>query len=389
MRGDSTLEIAGFLSEAGMKVVSPGHTGRVDIVVTFSDEPSFGTPGMRRMRLERRGSASESANGPADADFMVGSPIHAASRILSWCFATRVAMLTEDPATFWAIASAIKAAQTDVPIMIEGETGTGKGMLAQLVHAASGGSGDLVAVNCSMLGDGQAGPVLPRLAERLRRAGGRDAGFFDSPTVFLDNVHELSRAMQRRILGEMRSRVKDGSPFARFVASSIQPVDANAKGCVFEPEFYAAFGRVRVVLPPLRDRPRDIPLLACEFLATCDGRLRFAPSALRVLAEYPFPGNVREMENLVRRLAIVSLRASGTIEASDVRTQIIVATLQKTEKTPPNWRAAVQAAKREVALRTVSALGGDVDAAAQRLGLSVASLRRSMRLVEVTRVTPR
>ncbi len=371
-----------------MNVASPGDGGRVDIVVTFSDEPSSGTPGMRRMRIERRGSAGTSSNGQAGADFMVGSPIDAASRILSWCFATRVAMLTEDPAMFLAIASATRASQTDVPVMIEGETGTGKGTLAQLVHAASGRSGDLVAINCSMVGDGQPGPLIPRSAERKRRVDGRDAGV-DGPTVFLDNVHELSRAMQRRILGEMRSRVKDGSPFARFVASSIKPVDPNTKGGVFEPEFHATFGRVRVILPPLRDRLGDIPLLAREFLATCDGRLRFAPDALRVLAEYPFPGNVREIENLMRRLAIVPLGASGTIEASDVRTQIIVATLQKAEKTPPNWRAAVQAAKREVALRTVSALGGDVDAAARRLGLSVASLRRSMRLVGVARVTPR
>lgn len=369
-----------------MEVVSSSHARRADVVATFGDEPSADESGMRRLRVRRRTGKSD-IRGP-QVDFKVESPIHAASRILSRSFAMRVAMLTGDADTFGAIARAIKAARLNVSIMIEGETGTGKGTLAQLIHAASGRSGDLVAINCSMLGDGSQCDLLLPTRRECAAADARDADL-EGPTVFLDNVHELPRAMQHRLLAEMRLQEKGGGSLPRYVASSGRSLGGRTDGGVFDPEFHAMFDRMRVVLPPLRDRPGDIPLLAREFLATCDTRLRFAPDALQVLAEYPFPGNVREMKNLVRRLAIVRPGACGTIEGSDVRTQIIVAALQKTERARPTWRAALYAARREVALRTVSALGGDVDAAAQQLGLSAASLRRSMRLVAVVPVSER
>ncbi len=134
-------------------------------------------------------------------------------------------------------------------------------------------------------------------------------------------------------------------------------------------------------------RGGDIPLLARDFLAPS---LSFTPAALRALSEYPFPGNVRELKNLVKRLAIVPLEASGgPIDASDVREQIIVATRQKAERPRPSWRAAVEAANREIALRTVTALGGDIKATAQKLGLSAAALRRSIRSAGVVSISDR
>jgi DNA-binding NtrC family response regulator len=378
--GDVPREVAALLSGAGFEILSRGDCAAADAVVTFGDSSSA-LRARRHLRLRvaaRRYSASDAESDDAQ---VAENPVHAATLIASWCVGRRAPMLTGNEATFHAIATALTAAPGE-PILLEAETGTGKEMVARLIHAASEQAGGFVAVDCSMVEGEEPRESLTPAEETLAAVGGREA--WSGKTVYLDNVDELSRAMQARALGAIRARAQAGEAGARYVASSHRHLGEMVRRGLFNRDLHDALASRIVILPALRHRGADISLLARHFLALSDARLSFTPGALRALSEYPFPGNVRELKNLVRRLAIVPLGASASVvDAPDVREQIIVAARQKAERPRAGWRAAVEAANREIALRTVTAFGGDIHAAAQRLGLSVSTLRRSLRSAKV------
>jgi hypothetical protein len=373
LKGDAPPEIATLLDSAGFELVSPADTEAADLTVAFDDEPL--RPGYGRfpirLRIEYPGGA---AGTEAGENFTAESAVHAASIVVSRCFGRHAPMVTGDEATFRAISTALRA-PANVPFLLEGETGVGKQTLARIIHAASGARGDFVPVDCSLVEGEEPRASLTEAEEILAAVGGVAA--WKGKTIFFDNVDELPPAMQARALGAIRAHARAREGGARYVASSRRPLGEMVRRGLFNRDLYEALAPLTVRLPALRERGSDIQLLARNFLIP---RLSFTPAALRALSEYPFPGNVRELKNLVKRLAIVPLEASGgMIDAPDVREQIIVATRQKAEHPRPSWRAAVEAANREIALRTVAALGGDINAAARKLGVSAAALRRSIR----------
>ena len=226
------------------------------------------------------------------------------------------------------------AAITDAPILILGETGTGKEMLARAIHGASPyGRRPFVPVNCG---------ALPReLVESELfgvRRGAFTGAYTDAPgiftaasggTVFLDEIGEMPKEAQVKLLrvlqeGELRSV---GSPKAvkvnvRVIAASNRPL-AELRSGRLRDDLYFRVATVVVELPPLRSRREDILVLAKHFtdrLSRRYGReLVLARSALDLLVNYPFPGNVRELENILESIMATSLDDPQTINDRDLK----------------------------------------------------------------------
>ena len=212
-------------------------------------------------------------------------------------------------------------ADSGATIMITGETGTGKELIARSVHSNSNRkSRPFVKVNCSAIPEGLLeSELFGHEKGSFTHATARRVGKFeyaDGGTVFLDECADIPRVIQAKLL-----RVLEQKEFERvgsnetirvdvrvIAATNANPCLAVAEGKIREDLFHR-LNVIPVALPPLRDRKSDIPLLVEYFLdrfgASRAKALRLSPEVMRIFVEYPWPGNVRELENLVERLSIV------------------------------------------------------------------------------------
>ena len=320
----------------------------------------------------------------------------AASFVVSRVFGLSPPLLTADPAMFAVIRAAARAGQVDSPILVTGETGTGKELLVHLIHAASRRAGGLFSVNCPALnGAILANPPREAEGEASGPQASSDEGRLDElcatadATLFLDQVSELSRASQARVLhailhagnadtadsakqvgqvGQVR-QVRVG---ARLVSATNRPLGPMLLGGEFRRELYDRLAVLTLTVPPLRERRADIAMLAAGFLRSTAPQLRFAPGALKALGNYPFPGNVRELHNLVTRFAIMQRNASNQlIHAAEVRPELAGPPLG-----PSIWQSSPFRMRREMALQALTVCGGDRVAAARKLGISVRALQQ-------------
>ena len=221
------------------------------------------------------------------------------------------------------LAVAEKAAKHPSTVLITGESGTGKELVARFVHERSPRSAaTFVAINCGAIPEAlleselfghMRGSFTGATAERL--------GLFEEAnggTLFLDEIGELPTSLQVKLLralqeGEIR-RVGDNvsRPVdVRVVAATARDLEAEVAGGTFRSDLYYRVNVVRLHLPPLRERPADVPELARHFAALHARRLGvsvhgISPSALRVLEEYGWPGNVRELENVMERALVLA-----------------------------------------------------------------------------------
>jgi two-component system response regulator AtoC len=200
-------------------------------------------------------------------------------------------------------------ARTDIPVLVVGESGTGKDVYARLIHRLSGrNEASLTKINCAALDAGQ-------LLNEVRAAFQWAAEGIDghNRTVFLDGVHELDAACQRVLLSLLPDgeSTNGGSPaIARVVSSTSCNFDKEIEAGRFRLELYFRINGVILRLPPLRDRREDIPdLLEC-FLAKHSNELKksapeLSRDARKLLFAYDWPGNIRELENVARKIVAV------------------------------------------------------------------------------------
>jgi transcriptional regulator of acetoin/glycerol metabolism len=410
-----------LLAGLGIELLAPSDRERATILVE-SIQPlgADGRPGFStgRLRVARAsGDALEAITNSTIEFEGPGAVWAAASCIVSQAFGLSPPLLTADAAMFAVIRAATRAGQVDSPILVTGETGTGKELLVRLIHAASGRSGGMSSVNCAALNDGafkhlpgdaaarDAAVAQNRLAELCLAA---------DTTLLLDQVSELSPASQTRLLhailqaddfatgasmvsdfrageaGDSRNggsingdseagatmngdfevgKVRRG---ARLVSATNQPLGKMVLNGRFKRELYDQLAVLTLAVPPLRERRADIGLLAPGFLRLAASRLSFTPGALRAFGNYPFPGNVRELHNLVTRLAIMQRDgASQLIHTSDVRPQLLGSSI-----TPSIWKSSPFRMRREMAMQALMVCGGDNEAAARKLGISVRALQQ-------------
>jgi sigma-54 dependent transcriptional regulator, acetoin dehydrogenase operon transcriptional activator AcoR len=281
------------------------------------------------------------------------------------------------------------AARNQSPALIQGETGTGKGVIARAIHNESArADGPFVSVNCRALPrDLVIGEFLGYEAGVLRGSQGQPSKFelAHGGTLHLEEVDALPLEMQGALL-----RVIDTGEVMRLGGSRVIPVDVrfivsatvNLERHVINGEFRAdlfyALSRITIHLPPLRDRTADLPLIvnaSLDRLRRQSGRrVEVSSEALQLMRHYRWPGNVREMENALERAAV--LADSGVIEAKHLPDSIRG---RGWPGEPIEHVPAMHEAEYEAILRAASACQGNLTKMAEMLGIGRTTLWRKIK----------
>jgi two-component system response regulator AtoC len=298
-----------------------------------------------------------------------------------------------------------RVASRDVTVLVRGETGTGKEFVAELLHAESTRSQKpLVRFNCAALPAELADAELfGHVKGAFTGAAANRAGFFsqaDGGTLILDEVGELPLPIQAKLLralqeGEIQP-VGSGridKVDVRVVAATNRDLAADVKTGAFREDLYYRLAVVELVVPPLRDRKDDIPSLAEEFARRYGERFGLGPIALEptlidALVRAEWPGNVRQLENTIARLAALS--TGGVLGLADFRAADPGAPVPpppddaSAEPVPdarngPTLKEQVEAFERGLVSRALDSTGGNQSEAARRLGVSRVTLIDKMK----------
>jgi DNA-binding NtrC family response regulator len=226
-------------------------------------------------------------------------------------------------------------ARTGSTILLSGESGTGKELLARMIHEASGLKGAFVAVNCATFSrDLIESQLFGHARGAFTGATGDQTGFFEAAaggTLFLDEISAMPFDLQPRLLRVLEEHkvIRLGETFerdvdARIVAATNRDLVELCAQKKFRFDLYHRLNVLRLEIPPLRERSSDIPLLCRHFLARLERELgltsHLTPDALALLQQYSFPGNVRELANLLEKLACSS--RDGSIDRTALETEL-------------------------------------------------------------------
>jgi transcriptional regulator with PAS, ATPase and Fis domain len=243
------------------------------------------------------------------------------------------ALVFSDPASIALLDQAERVAPTDATVLIIGETGTGKELIARHVHTQSGRTGPFVAVNCGAFSENLVeAELFGHESGAYTGASGARAGWFEAAnngTLFLDEVGDLPLSIQVKLLRVLQERqvVRLGSrrPIdvnVRLIAATNVRLEQAVAAGHFRSDLYYRLNVAVLPLAPLAERPGDIMALVDHFVGTYSRRLglqgvRIAEDARAALLQYSWPGNIRELENVVHYALIVN--SDGLVKASDLR----------------------------------------------------------------------
>ena len=270
--------------------------------------------------------------------------------------------------------------------LLQGESGSGKEVLARLLHDASPRAGKpFVAVSMTTIAEPMIESCLFGHEAGIFGAGAAREGLFrvaSGGTLFLDDIGEMPLSHQAKLLRAIDARevlpLGADRPVpidARIVAASSLDLARLVREDRFRPDLFFRLSALRVDVPPLRARPEDILPLAALFLARHArerdvGSLRIDPAAESALLSYPWPGNVRELANAMERAALAC--SGGTIVAADLPPEVLGA------RPPPGggYQESMESFERSLLRAALERAGGDRREAAQALGMSLATLYR-------------
>ena len=279
------------------------------------------------------------------------------------------------------------AAKTDSPVLLTGETGTGKSVVARAIHFGSARrDGELVSINCAALPEGLIeAELFGHERGAFTGAGEGREGLFEMAehgSLLLDEIGEMPLALQSRLLhvlddGAVRrvgGRTSRRVDF-RLLAATNSDLDLAVRERRFREDLYYRLDVLRIQLPPLCERADDISELAAHFLSRIGGAdARLAPGEERLLAAYPWPGNLRELRNVLERAWL--LRGDGPVRPSAFLGGASAPASNDPEAPPLSPLAAVERAHVE---RVVRHTEGNLTRAARILGISVSTLRRKLK----------
>jgi DNA-binding NtrC family response regulator len=280
-----------------------------------------------------------------------------------------------------------RVAPSDSPVLITGESGVGKELVAHMLHRLSGRSGPFVDVSCAALSEGMLESELFG-HERSAFAGAdeRKLGLMElaaGGSLFLDEISELSPKLQGKLLRalEQRSFYRVGGTQkvevdVRVLAATNSDLGSRVSEGLFRDDLYYRVNAIGIELPPLRDRIVDIPLLARQFLRQF-GKTSppsLAPDAVDLLTRYPWPGNVRELKNVMERAVL--LAQGPLIRAAELPLQLPGAGGATPMTSPPVSLAELERRHIESVLHNTNWHQGK---AASALGISSKTLYRKIR----------
>ncbi|MGO4879563.1 MAG: sigma-54-dependent transcriptional regulator [Bryobacteraceae bacterium] len=287
--------------------------------------------------------------------------------------------------------TASRVAPTDATVLIEGETGTGKELVARMIHQFSARANHpFVPVDCGSIAPSLLESELFGALKGSYTGADRDRmGVIESAnrgTVLLDEIGDIELNFQFKLLrflqereirpvGAARGKLVD----VRVIAATNRDMQQMVDEGKFREDLWFRLNVVRIVIPPLRDRRGDVPLLARFFLNKYNGRYsqaaRLMESGMKALQEYTWPGNVRQLQHLVERLTI--LAPSARIDAEAVEQAL---TIMESREEPVETLAE---AEEEQIRRVLAATGGNKSRAAQILGIERKTLYRKLERMKV------
>jgi len=299
-----------------------------------------------------------------------------------------------------------KIAATNSTVMICGESGTGKELVARAIHYNSDRKNEpMVPVNCGAIPEDlleselfgyEKGAFTGALKTRIGRFELANGG-----TVFLDEIGDMSPALQVKILRVLQEHeferlggVKSIKVDIRVIAATHRDLEKAVKQGTFREDLYYRLNVIPFILPPLRERGSDIPLLANHFIGKFNIEKKqningISPEALKCLTRYHWPGNVRELENLMERLVI--LKGKGVIEQEDLPEKLLGAEWSNAVPSMDipdsgiSFNTAVSEFERELILRALKKTNWIKNRAAKLLQLKRTTLVEKMKKIQLTR----
>jgi formate hydrogenlyase transcriptional activator len=283
-------------------------------------------------------------------------------------------------------------APTDATVLILGETGTGKELVARAIHKLSGRrNSPFITLNCAAIPTGlleselfgyERGAFTGALAQKIGRFERAHKG-----TLFLDEVGDIPLDLQPKLLRALQEKEFERLGGTRTIPIDVRLLAATNRNLtqmmgdkLFRSDLYYRLKVFPITIPPLRDHPEDIPVLARHFTQTYSTQMskqidKIPSETMQALVSWPWPGNVRELENFIERSVILSRGPQLRAPLAEIRADAM-------ERPPSNTLAEVE---REHIIRVLRETNGVISAAAMRLGLPRTTLNAMMRKLEISR----
>ena len=308
-------------------------------------------------------------------------------------------IVTRSPVMKDALDRAARVAFTDTTVMLRGDSGTGKELVAQAIHNASPRAGQpFIPVNCAAIpSELFESELFGHERGAFTGANGVKPGWFelaDGGTLFLDEVGDMPQALQAKLLRVLQNqtlyRVGGTRPVrcnVRVLAATNQDLEAKTERGEFRKDLYYRLNVITITLPTLRERPEDIPLLAQHFLtkyslSTGRSKTDITPRAMWALMNHTWPGNVRELQNAMEHAVVLGY--SDTIDVSDLPAHVMrESAVSSPLKSSLSLEEAQREFKRQYITRILNQTGGNRTKAAKMLQIERTYLSRLISKLEL------
>lgn len=329
------------------------------------------------------------------------------ARVARWMLPAAVSegrsrAVTDDPATSALYSMALRVAETPATVMITGESGTGKEVLARFIHEHSPRADKpFVAVNCAAIPDNLLEATMFGYEKgAFTGATQAQAGKFEQAqggTLLLDEISEMPLALQAKLLRVLQEReverVGGHKPIAldvRVLATSNRDMKEEIAKHSFREDLYYRLNVFPLHIAPLRERLQDILPLAKHFLAAMAGsmdrgNMKFSPAAETALLQYPWPGNTREMENVIQRAVILAMgdvvapeHLHLSVHAGAVNVPLAEPSMAVEQAEPEAPVNGLKSLEKTHIMSVLASVNGSRKLAAQALGMSERTLRHKL-----------
>jgi len=285
------------------------------------------------------------------------------------------------------LAQVAVVADSDAAVLIVGETGTGKELVAETIHyGSSRRPGPFVPVSCVTLRDSIIeselfGHEKGAFSGAIRTKAGRFE-LANGGTIFLDDIDDVPVAIQPKLLRVLQNKEFERVGGERSISVDVRVIAATKKDLwalvekdEFREDLYYRLNTITLRLPPLRELREDIPLFVAHFVRMYDKRTgrRFSPEALGLLARYDWPGNVRELEHLVE--AALVLARKDEVTPADLPRDFLAKVASQATLTSRDLKGDLADIERETISKALAAADGNVARAARQLGIARSTLR--------------
>ena len=293
-----------------------------------------------------------------------------------------------------------RATESDITVLISGESGTGKELVARAIHFNSTRkAGPFVTVNCAAIPETlieselfghERGAFTGATAQRIGKFEDANRG-----TIFLDEIGDMELALQAKLLRVLQERqvqrvggTTNIPVDIRVLTATNQNLEAAVEAGTFRKDLFYRIAAFPIVVPPLKDRREDIPLLANHFLKRYAEKVKktikaISADVLRLLMQHDFPGNVRELENIIERAVL--LETTELLQPTNLPSQILSMLSSQPVSLPPDSTEVLpfEEVERQTLAHALKVMDNNVTKAAEALKIDRSTLYRKLKLYQL------